>query len=528
MSHFTLRHSSLMLRYLFPVACLKNFSFTSSIRLIHSPNFYNVSSCTIHSPYNTPNYTFTDAKIPIRSYSPHPPAYPLHLSCSGCGSKFQSTNFKLPGFVDEKGFETINSNIDHSLVCERCYKLRNQETPTDLSQSHHKFAQILGSLDLSKSLILLVIDLLLFPVGVYPHWHKLIPDVTPIILLLNKVDLIDAAVVKSEKGWEARVRRGVLKYLRNGPLKNRDIARVEFISGLKGTGVQNMAHIVSYVYRGRNVYIFGCTNSGKSTLFNRLQRDLWLVESPNPTAIPNIFKMSTVSRIPGTTLGNISVPIPIQKDLERVSGTIEMHKEGITEDYVHPITSNDLRLLSSVRGKLYDSPGVDHELQLISFLNLKEQGFVIPDKMIRRRSFYFVPGETLLIGGLAKVYFMHKTSSSKIGLHVYCSHKIPLFVLKRNKLDSFLEKYRYSSLKVPQSDEERGSSFPKLVGKELTIEGLHLPLRSLDIVLSNLGWLNLHMSLNQSCTIKVYTPKGRGIVTREPLFPKSHLFKSNR
>ena len=529
MSYFSLRNSFLMLRCFFPVLGLKQFQFYSGIHLIiKSRTFYKFSSCVIHSPYNRYHHTFSVLNIPIRSYSPHPPAHPLHLSCSGCGSRFQSTNSKLPGFIDEKGFETINTTVEHSLVCKRCCKLRNQESPTDLSQSHHKFAQILRSLDLSNSIVLLVIDLLIFPVGVYPHWHKLIPAFTPIILLLNKVDLVDDAVAGSEKEWEPRVKRSVLKYFNNGPLKDREISRVDFISGLKGMGVQNMARMCSSTYKGRNIYIFGCTNSGKSTLFNRLQRDLWLIESPNPTATPNVFKMSTVSRLPGTTLANISVPIPIQKDLQRVTGTIEMYKEGITEDYVHPVTTNDIRLLSSVRSKLYDSPGVDHELQLLSFLNLKEQAFVVPDKMIRRRTFNFVSGETLLIGGLAKVYFMHKTSSSEIRLHVFCSHKIPLFVIKRNKLDSFLKKYRYSSLKVPQSLEERGSSFPDLVGKELTIEGLHLPLRSLDIVLSDLGWINLHMPLNQSCTIKVYTPKGRGIVTREPLFPKSYLFKSNR
>ena len=525
---YSLRNFSLISRNLFPVLCLRQFPFYSPTAFIHSSTFSKFSSCTIHIPNYLHNFNFSVTNIPFRPYSPRAPAHPLHLSCSGCGSKFQSSNSKLPGFVNENELETINTKIEHSLVCERCCKLRNQETPNVLSQSHHKFAQILGSLSLSGSIILLVIDLLVFPVGVYPYWHKLIPTSTPVILLLNKVDLVDEAVVRSDKEWETRVRRSVLKYFNNGPLKDREIVRVDFISGLLGTGVLNLAKFFSRTYRGRDVYIFGCTNSGKSTLFNQLQRDLWLTDSPNPTATPNVLQMSTVSPKPGTTLGNISVPIPITKDQKRVKDAIELHEEGITEDYVHPVTSNDIRLLSCVRGKLYDSPGVDNELQLLSFLNSKELAFVVPEKMIRRRTYNIVPGETLLIGGLAKVLFMHKTGSSEIKLHVYCSHKIPIFVLKGKKLDSFMKKYQYSSLKVPFSEEERGSSFPDLVGKELTIEGLHLPLRSLDIVLSNLGWLNLYMSLKQSCTIKVYTPKGRGIVTREPLFPNSYLFKSNR
>lgn len=490
------------------------------------------SKSYIHSRSTIPNLVHFYFHLNlIRTFSlkspTKPPSKSLHLFCSGCGAKFQPINCNLPGFVEEEKFKKLNAR-DHSCICDRCHNLRNNKAPASLSQSHHKFAQKLGSLDLTQSLILLVVDILCFPVGVYPYWYKLIPVDTPIIILLNKTDLIDDKLASSERDWETRIRKRVLKYFNNGPLKDREIVRVDYVSGLRGLGIQNVARLLLDVYRGRNVYLYGCTNSGKSTLFNRLQKDMWLIESPNPTSTPSsIFKKSTVSRLPGTTLNTISVPIPIRKDLDKVTGVIEMYKEGITEKYVHPITAGDITKLTRIRGKLYDSPGVDHEHQLISFLTLKEQDIVVPGSMIRNRQYDFISGETLLIGGLAKIEFLHKSNSSRIQMHIFCSHKIPLFVMKRNKLGSFLKKYQDTVLKVPLSEEARGSSYPELLGKELTIEGNQLPLRNIDVVISNLGWLNIHMTLNQTCTVKVYTPKGRGIVTREPLFSNAYSVKSN-
>ncbi|KAI6651050.1 nitric oxide-associated protein 1-like [Oopsacas minuta] len=503
---------------------------TNLIRLIPGSLMCRLSSSSIHSRSNIFQY-LSSHFVPICTYSLNskPPVKSLYLFCSGCGAKFQSINCKLPGFIEDDTFIKLKAKEDHSFICDRCYNLRNEEVPLSLSQSHHKFAQKIGSIDLSRSVILLVVDILCFPVGVYPYWYKLIPDKTPVVILLNKMDLIDNGLATTEKDWETRIRARVLKYFSNGPLKNREIARIEYASALRGLGVQNIARMILNVYGGRNVYLFGCTNSGKSTLFNRLQKNLWLIESSNPTATPSsIFKKSTVSSLPGTTLNNISVPIPIKKDLEMVTGTIEMHTEGITEEYVHPITVEDITKLTRIRSKLYDSPGVDHEHQLVSFLTLKEQKYTVPLTMIRRRQYDFIQGETLLIGGLAKVDFLHKTNSSRIQFHVFCSHKIPLFVVKQKKLESFLDNYQDRVLVVPFPEEERGSPYPQLIGKELTIEGEHLPLRCLDVVVSNLGWLNIFLSRNQTCTIKVYTPKGRGIVTREPLFSKAYLFKSNR
>ena len=59
-----------------------------------------------------------------------------------------------------------------------------------------------------------------------------------------------------------------------------------------------------------DVYLLGCTNAGKSTLFNRLLVYMCGVKPGELNRDSNIFvPMATISQWPGTTLALLSFPI---------------------------------------------------------------------------------------------------------------------------------------------------------------------------------------------------------------------------
>ncbi|MFN7658802.1 MAG: GTPase, partial [Dolichospermum sp.] len=83
--------------------------------------------------------------------------------------------------------------------------------------------------------------------------------------------------------------------------------------------------------RGRDVYVVGCTNVGKSTLINRL---LFKTKGPK-------HRLLTTSSIPGTTLNLISFPI----------GARRKHRP---------------------QAHLYDTPGIVNEYQMARILTPEE------------------------------------------------------------------------------------------------------------------------------------------------------------
>ena len=452
----------------------------------------------------------------VRCFSVRSP-FPSSLYCSGCGSKFQSQNSEYPGFVSEKIFSNLEKKSSHSQICQRC-DLLNKNVSPDFAISQRQFATQLMSLNLSHSIVLLVVDMFTFPIGVYRHWNKIIPPQTPVILLLNKVDLIHRKIVGSEANWEARYKKSVLSYLLKETLSGRLIVDAESVSGLSGIGMDRIAQLLLKTYAGLDVYLFGSTNSGKSTIYNFLQNKLWFMNPLNSPQSQEHLENSTVSKLPGTTQARVAVPIPISKDQKEIKEAKILHREGLTEEFENPFTKDNIKELSLIRGKLSDTPGLDEEKQLISFLTLEELEIVHPKDFVTSRMYALEAGDSLLIAALARVDLLHQTNSTSVKVKMFFPNNIPLFNLETSKVGQYLEQFRHSRLKLPIKTKFRKIPYPQLIGKEITVDAANLPLRSIDILISNLGWLNVNITNDQVCTFKIYTPKGRGIMTREPIF----------
>src|SRR5699024_2954832 len=107
----------------------------------------------------------------------------------------------------------------------------------------------------------------------------------PILLVGNKLDLLPKSTNQ----------RKIIHWLRRmANESNISVADALLISSTKGYGLEELMRAIESNRKGRDVYIVGVTNVGKSTLVNRL------IEQT--TGEKHVI---TTSYFPGTTLGFI-------------------------------------------------------------------------------------------------------------------------------------------------------------------------------------------------------------------------------
>lgn len=244
----------------------------------------------------------------------------INSTCSGCGANFQSCDPDARGFVPKSKLdmleklssgteETSPSNTNISpIICKRCFSLKQYNTALNISLSSDDYLRYLGHLREKKALVLLMVDVSDFPGSVFPDLYTLISPDSQIVIVANKVDLIPKDTPADFWNHFKKMLIGECKRL---SLADREIACVHFVSAKTGLGVGELAKdiVKSWGNRG-DVYLLGCTNAGKSTLFNRLLVYMCGVKPGELNTDSKAFApMATISQWPGTTLGLLSFPI---------------------------------------------------------------------------------------------------------------------------------------------------------------------------------------------------------------------------
>uniref|UniRef100_A0A914YD32 G domain-containing protein n=1 Tax=Panagrolaimus superbus TaxID=310955 RepID=A0A914YD32_9BILA len=336
-----------------------------------------------------------------------------------------------------------------------------------------------------------------------------------------------------------------------------------------------------------DIYLVGCTNAGKSTLFNSfLQSDLCKVRALD------LVERVTTSVWPGTTLSLLKFPlmnpsthrlelrrrrlISLQawakkeqsakemlysqtKDLQflTLSGVVDntfkenLDRSNPTSNRVkNSLISNEIDVLDhdgtdeeqKIRHGVhlsdiefthghwcFDTPGTVSREQVLDLYTLDELITLVPRKLIIPRFTILRPGESLLFGGTARLDFLSTVSQENpVYLAVYCSDRLPLHVMKSEEVEEFLEKFNGTNVVgVPFGDKERLDVFPALEGKELHLEKTRMLKAISDIVLSSIGWATVY-SVAEKVSFKALTPEGRGITTRPPLLPFAIEYKGSR
>jgi 30S ribosome assembly GTPase len=209
---------------------------------------------------------------------------------------------------------------------------------------------------------------------------------------------------------------------------------------------------------GRDVYVVGVSNVGKSTCINSLMNSYGNRQ----------FELTT-SRFPGTTLSAVEIPLP------------ELHTS------------------------LIDTPGILTQHRLSDIVCPKCLKIVTPNETIRPKVYQLQSKQTLFLGGLARVDFVDGPNQSFV---CYTANSLNIHRTKLEKADQLYQTHVGELLSPPCS--ECDSRLRDLVTHSIT-----LPKKGdKDIVISGIGWVAVK---GTGAEIKVHVPKGIDVTVRPAL-----------
>ncbi|SDI94021.1 ribosome biogenesis GTPase YqeH [Salimicrobium halophilum] len=362
------------------------------------------------------------------------------LTCMGCGAEIQTKDPEAAGYAPASALER------ETVICKRCFRLKHYNEVQDVNYDDDDFLEMLHQISDTDSLIVQLVDIFDFNGSLIPGMNRLTGN-NPVLLVGNKTDVLPKSVNhnKLEKWLRREAKQAGL-----------NVEDVYLISAAKNEGIDRLAESIESNRKGKDVYVVGTTNVGKSTFINAL--------IDRSAGVKNAI---TTSYFPGTTLGFIDIPLDDSSSLFDTPGVIQRHQ------LAHYVSDEDLKLIT-------------------------------PQKEIKPKTYQLNEGQTLFFGGLARMDFVKGNHSSFV---CYLSNRIPLHRTKLEKADELAETKIGEMLTPP--DEKTLDKMPEWERQTLKIpEGKH------DVVISGLGWV---MIPEGDVTIHIHAPKKVKISIRESL-----------
>ncbi len=295
------------------------------------------------------------------------------IKCIGCGAVLQTTDPNKIGYVYESVLEKENLT---DVVCMRCHKIKNYNLIVKNELSTKEYYNILKRITKKDALFVYVLDIFNFSSTLNQNVIDMIKD-KDVILVANKMDLLP----KSLK--EGKLSLWVRHQAKFMGLKVKDIL---LISVHKKHHIDELVTMMDRYRRGRNVYILGSTNVGKSSLINQLLRSEGMLD----------YDLITTSIIPATTLNLIEIPF---------------FEKGI----------------------LYDTPGLVNNDNILSIVDAKDYKVIMPKTEIKPGVYQLYEKQSLLVGGFLCFNYLEGNKNSFI---TYFANTLSI---SRSKYDRALE-----------------------------------------------------------------------------------------
>lgn len=285
--------------------------------------------------------------------------------CIGCGVNLQNTDRDNIGYVDE-----LNKKI-----CLRCFRLKNYGEYKSVTLNNHDYQSIINGIP-KDALVIYVVDMMYLNINNIPQFSNM-------MLVLTKRDLLPKSV-KDEK-----IINKIKKY-------RDDFLDVICVSSNSNYNIDRLFNSILKHSKNRDVYVVGNTNSGKSTLLNKLIYNYGSLDSNN----------ITVSMYPSTTLDRVEIKI----------------------DNV----------------KIIDTPGLIEEGSFVNVMDSKDLKVVTPKKEIKPRSCQVSGHGSVLVGEYVRVDYNTYLDNSFV---VYVSNNVKTSFIsgKNNTLREYKPvKYSFS------------------------------------------------------------------------------------
>lgn len=228
--------------------------------------------------------------------------------CIGCGASLQDTDLNKEGYIKD-----ITKNL-----CERCFRIKNYGDYKNISKENSEFTEILKQINNTNDLVMLVTDVFHLDIDYICNYIN-----NPLLLVITKRDILPRSMNENR----------LLNYI-----ENKNIVDKIIVSSFKNYNLDDLFSKIKQYKKSNNIYVVGYTNSGKSTLINKILYNY----SDNKTEI-------TTSLLPSTTLNTINIKVlddlniidtpGLIKDNDLSSSTdLELLKKIIPKKEIKPIT----------------------------------------------------------------------------------------------------------------------------------------------------------------------------------------------
>lgn len=319
--------------------------------------------------------------------------------CIGCGVELQTADEYKIGYA---------RNLDNNL-CQRCFRIRNYNEYSKVLKTNKDYINILKNIE-SKALVILVVDLFNISKNLEKISSYLKND---ILLVLTKKDILPKSINDE----------ALLRYFRRYNLNVKDTV---IVSSKKNYNMDLLYSKINKLKTDKNVYIVGFTNSGKSTLINKI---IYNYSDSN--------NLITTSNLPSTTIDIISVKINDDLILVDTPGLIndgdivncvdkELLKIIIPDKEIKPKTYQIKRKCNIIMETLANLEVEDTNFTIYASNKLKiEKSFKEKEINLVKNKINVMRGMDVVIEGLAFIAF-HKNSR----LIVYTKNGVSVYVRK--------------------------------------------------------------------------------------------------
>ena len=265
--------------------------------------------------------------------------------CMGCGVNLQNKNIEDIGYT---------CNLDNNL-CERCFRIRNYNDYKFVIKDNSDYISNLNNI--KNDLVVLVVDLF----NISYHLEDISKYINNnILLVLSKRDILPKSCYDK-------------KFIDYFNSYNLNIIDTVVISSNKNYNLDLLYKKINTYKNSNKVYFIGFTNSGKSTLINKIIYNY----SNNDTVI-------TTSNLPSTTIDSIEIKI----------------NDNLT---------------------LIDTPGLLDNGDISNYIDGKKLKHIIPKKEIKPITYQIKEKQAIIIEDLVKIEVLNNTSMT-----IYMSNELDI------------------------------------------------------------------------------------------------------
>ncbi len=362
-------------------------------------------------------------------------------TCAGCGAKLQTEHPNRIGYTPEQALER------DPVICQRCFRIKHYNELSSITLDQDDFLKILGHIGRTECLVVNIVDIFDFEGSFISGLRRFVGG-NPIVLVVNKIDLLPKVTnLNKIVNW---VRRQAKEF----GLK---AVEVVLCSAKKNLGFDRVIEAIETHRGGKDVYVVGATNVGKSTLINRLIRDY-----------SDLNAELTTSQYPGTTLDLVKIPLDDGKSI-------------------------------------IDTPGIVYTYRLTELIAKPDLQTIMPDKPIKPRVYQLDEKQTLFFGALARFDFLQGERQS---FTCYVANSLQIHRTKWERADEVYERHKGEMLRPPARD--RLDELPPW-----TKHTFRIPDGGADVAVSGLGWIKING--DAGALLEVHVPRGVKVAVRPSL-----------